>query len=74
MNNEIKLTEVLTKILERLERIERELAEIRDPILRAVLKQETRAQQAKRLGCCVNTLRNRERRERIRQMAERMAP
>lgn len=58
------------EILARLTALERKVDEIRDPILRVATRKETRKQQAKRLGVHRNTLLARERRERIRLMAE----
>ena len=48
----------------------RELAEIREPVLRVVTRKESRKKQAKLAGCHPTTLWRRERRERFRLMAE----
>ncbi|HRE81057.1 MAG TPA: hypothetical protein PLN52_08420 [Opitutaceae bacterium] len=65
-----KQRDVLAEILARLDRIEAKLDAISQPVLRVVTKKESRSQQAKRAGCSIRTLQYRERRERIRLMAE----
>lgn len=62
--------DILGEILARLAAIERNIDGIREPILRLATHKETRTQQAKHLGVHRNTLLARERRERIRLMAE----
>lgn len=60
----------LTSIENEVRQLRREFAEIREPILRVATKKDSRKQQAKRAGCHPSTLWRRERRERIRLMAD----
>lgn len=77
MMNADKQTELLTLILGRLDGIDAKvdhlaskLDAIAQPVLRVTTRKESRTQQAKRLGVHRNTLLARERRERIRLMAD----
>lgn len=70
MMNTDQLPELFAEILSRLTRIEAKIEAISQPVLRIVSKKASRAQQAKRAGCSIRTLLRRERRERIRLMAE----
>jgi len=62
--------DVLAEILARLDRIEAKFDAISQPVLRVVTKKESGTEQAKRAECSIRTLQRRERRERIRLMAE----
>lgn len=62
-------TEPTPDLAHELREIRRTLANLEGIIARTILRKESRAEQAKKAGVDPSTLRRRERRERLRQMA-----